>query len=67
MMLHPALHCKGCGRRPDEIREYILEAEHHNMSPDQFVRENEGTYDPTDGSFLCTACYFKAHQEGVEV
>lgn len=64
-MRHAAPHCKGCGRRPDEIREYILPAEDLDITVDQYVRENEGTYDPTDGSFLCTACYFKAHQEGV--
>lgn len=65
MMRHPALHCKGCGRRPDEIREYVIEAQQYAMTPDQFVRADEGTYNPDDGSFICTECYFKAHQQGV--
>lgn len=28
------------------------------MSPDTFVRLYEGTYNPANGHFACTPCYF---------
>ena len=49
--------CIGCGRTPDEIPEYIAMAEYEDMSPEECVIHNEGTYNPRTGSFYCTKCY----------
>jgi hypothetical protein len=50
-------YCIGCGKKPDEIAEYVDAAEANDMSPEQFVEEEEGTYNPTNGHFACTVCY----------
>jgi len=52
--------CTGCNKRPEEIDEYIEIAEIEEITPDDFVREEEGTYNPENGHFLCTNCYIKA-------
>jgi hypothetical protein len=31
-----------------------------SMTPEQVVREQEGTFNPRNGHFLCTDCYIKA-------
>lgn len=46
-----------CGRYPNEISEYVDAAEVENTIPDDYVRWNEGTFNPENGHFLCTACY----------
>jgi hypothetical protein len=52
--------CKRCNRTPDEIYEYQHEAKLEGSDPWAFVRENEGTYNEEDGTFLCTRCYILA-------
>lgn len=52
--------CTGCLKRPDEIAEYIEAARDEDMTPDAWVRAEEGTYNPDNGHFRCTACYDKA-------
>lgn len=52
--------CTGCNKRPDELEEYIESAADCNMTPDDYVKEEEGTYNPANGHFLCTDCYIKA-------
>jgi hypothetical protein len=37
-------------------------AEHQNITPDEYVRDEEGTYNPANGHFLCDECYIKAGQ-----
>jgi hypothetical protein len=55
--------CVGCDRVPDEIDEYIEAAKDEGLRhPSQFVRRNEGTYNPDNGHFYCTKCYIKAGQ-----
>lgn len=53
--------CKGCGKSPYEIMEYvhICKAEGYE-SPEEFVRQEEGTFNPSTGLFWCTDCYIKA-------
>lgn len=46
--------CIDCGRRPEEIPEYIEAGNENGMTPDQYVREEEGTLNPANGHFLCT-------------
>lgn len=52
--------CTGCNLRPEEIEEYITDAEESDMTPDDYVKTEEGTYNETNGHFLCTDCYIRA-------
>jgi hypothetical protein len=52
--------CTGCNKTPDKIQEYIECAEDEEMTPDDYVRSEEGTYNPSNGHFLCTDCYIEA-------
>lgn len=52
--------CKGCGKRPSEIAEYVNLGELYCCSPADAVIDNEGTYNPKTGQFYCTSCYIKA-------
>ena len=52
--------CTGCNKTASEIEEYIEAAKEEDMTPDAYVREEEGTYNPTNGHFLCTSCYINA-------
>lgn len=49
--------CIGCGKNAEDLDEYRDQAASEEMTPAEFVRENEGTYNPTNGHFACTACY----------
>lgn len=57
-MIHPI--CIGCNKRADELEEYVEAARDEDMTPDGYVRENEGTYNRENGHFLCTPCYARA-------
>ena len=53
--------CKGCGKTPEQLQEYVdLARDGGYESPEQAVREQEGTFDPATGLFYCTDCYIKA-------
>ena len=51
--------CVGCGKRPDELTCYTMMLE-PGQTAEQFVIEEEGTYNPENGHFLCDECYVKA-------
>lgn len=51
------LICAKCRRTPDNIDEYIDAVAGTDMSPVQYVWEEEGTLDRRTGYFLCTLCY----------
>ena len=53
------LACFRCGRRPIEIDEYVYHAQIEEMTPEQFVRELEGTYNRANEHFACTDCYME--------
>ena len=53
------LHCPYCRRRPHEIDEYVEHAELDSVTPEQFVRIEEGTYSRQHNVFTCTTCYIK--------
>jgi hypothetical protein len=53
------LVCIGCGKHPHEIEEYVEAAKEEKMTPDDYVRQEEGTYNPKNGHFACTTCYIK--------
>jgi hypothetical protein len=56
------LVCIGCGKEPAELTEYVVEAESLGMTPNQYVREEEGTLNEANGHFACTDCYIKMGQ-----
>ena len=54
------MKCVGCGRRPSEIAEYREAARALHMTPNDYVRTEEGTYNKANEHFLCTECYIAA-------
>lgn len=52
--------CIGCDKRPHQIQEYLDMAAEDMMTPDEWVKGEEGTYNSTNGHFYCTECYVKA-------
>lgn len=59
-----SLRCIGCGKEPNEIDEYINEGVVNDMTPGEFVRTEEGTYNSLNGHFACTDCYIKMGSPG---
>ena len=51
--------CVGCCKKPEEIGEYVDCAEENDMTALDYVIQEEGTYNPRNGAFLCTECYIK--------
>jgi hypothetical protein len=51
------VRCALCGKAPDEIDEYVVAAAVERMTPEEYVREEEGTLNPETGRFWCTECY----------
>lgn len=54
------LLCIGCNKSPADLDEYSGIAEIEDMSPDDYVWEEEGTLNRENGHFLCTDCYVRA-------
>lgn len=52
--------CQGCKQLPKDIEEYFEAAIDADMEVNEYVRQEEGTYNPSNGHFLCTDCYIKA-------
>lgn len=59
-MSAPTPHCTGCDRDASEIPDVVAYAEAIETTPNEFVRYEEGTYNPLNGHFLCDACYIAA-------
>ena len=54
------MQCVICGKAPSMISEYTMMAEENGFnSPEDFVRSEEGTYNPSNDLFCCTGCYIK--------
>lgn len=49
-------HCFRCKKKPHEIDDYIQSAKYTGMTPEQYVREEEGTLNE-EGRFCCDECY----------
>jgi hypothetical protein len=54
------IDCISCGKKPTEISEYISEAKKEGISPEDFVRCYEGTFNRKTEKFHCTECYIKS-------
>lgn len=52
--------CRGCNKKPAELEEYSDPNIIGDMTPDEYVRAEEGTYNSATGGFLCTPCYIDA-------
>ena len=53
--------CLGCGKSPSELEEYRAGEIDPGVTPEQFVKEEEGTYAiKGPGTFYCTPCYIRA-------
>lgn len=52
--------CMGCFKSPDQLACYTGLAEEMGISPDDYVRQEEGTYNRNNGHFLCDDCYVAA-------
>ena len=53
------MQCKICGKTPRQLDEYIDTADAEGVTPEELVRESEGTYNPGTDLFYCTDCYIK--------
>lgn len=53
----PPPTCSRCGGTPAEMPEYVYCAAELSMDPDEYVRREEGTYNPESDRFACTPCY----------
>lgn len=51
------MRCLGCGFTPGELTEYVTAAQEEGVTPEAFVRDNEGTFNTETEMFWCTACY----------
>lgn len=51
------MKCPYCDKQPHEIEEYKIYAKLDNVTPEQFVIKEEGTYDHRTKLFCCTICY----------
>lgn len=62
MGINPTLEpmCVGCGKHPADDPYLVELAEEEGSTPDEYVRYNEGTYNPENGHYLCDTCYIKA-------
>lgn len=53
------IECKCCKLHPSAIAEYIDTAYEENISPEDYVIDNERTFNDSTGKFYCTKCYIK--------
>lgn len=51
--------CAKCGKSPEEITEYVIASIEEDMTPSDYVKSEEGTYNPKNGHFYCTSCYVR--------
>lgn len=53
--------CINCGKAPHALDEYVEACSDENdgrgLTPAEYVRVEEGTYNPRNGHFYCTPCY----------
>jgi hypothetical protein len=55
------MECIECKKSPHELDEYIEAAKEEDMEIEEYVRQEEGTYNKfIKDKFYCTMCYIKA-------
>lgn len=45
------IQCKCCKKTPSEISEYVSAAKECECTPEEYVVQEEGTYNPQTGKF----------------
>ena len=52
--------CAVCGKSPSQIMEYasVYRSEGYK-TPEEYVINNEGTFNKDTGKFYCTSCYIE--------
>jgi hypothetical protein len=53
----PEPYCFRCGKKASELEEYSPAMTDSSLSPADFVRYEEGTFNPETNRFACTECY----------
>lgn len=48
------IRCIECNKAPSEIGEYIDAGRESGLTPESYVEQEEGTYNPESGHFVCT-------------
>lgn len=56
-MSAPEPRCNGCGKTPEELSCYTFLAAEAGITPAEYMRQEEGTYNPANGHFLCDDCF----------
>lgn len=51
--------CFVCGKKPEDLEDYAECAAEAEMTVEDYVTEEEGTYNPETGNFACNDCYIK--------
>lgn len=51
--------CFLCAKYPSELSVYTELAEEENMDVDEWVKQNEGTFNPENNRFACDVCYIQ--------
>lgn len=54
---HAAPYDPVCQKQASEIPSVVAYARENRMSPDGFVRQEDGTYNPDNEHFLCDTCF----------
>jgi hypothetical protein len=52
--------CTGCNKEPNRLDDFNNWASEGYDSADDMCRQEEGTYNQTNGHFLCLECYISA-------
>lgn len=53
----PIPHCPGCKKDASEISSVCQFAREEQVTPEEWVRQEEGTYNRENGHFLCDSCF----------
>lgn len=54
--------CIGCQKTPEELEEYSQDMTGSDLTPSEYVMQEEGTLNLDNGHFACTICYIKMGQ-----
>jgi hypothetical protein len=54
------IRCNGCKKRPDQIDDIRESASANRMTPLDYVKVLEPTFNKGNGHFMCTDCYMDA-------
>jgi hypothetical protein len=52
--------CAICDQQPHQLSEYVWAAEDEGLSPEEYVKDEEVTFNSDNNLFYCTACYIAA-------